>query len=61
MLNASKCDAMLLTAVQDAMTLTLTYLYVARPPHYMLIYNQIICPLKKKKSSLSVKGIKYYY
>lgn len=60
MLNASKHDAMLLTAVQDAMTLTLTYLYVARPPRYMLIYNLITCPLKKK-SSLSVKWIKYYY
>ena len=52
MLNASKYDAVLLTAVQDAMTLTLTYSYVARPPHYMLIYNQIICPLKKKIISL---------
>lgn len=60
MLNASKYDTMLLTAVQDAMTLTLTYLYVSRPPDYMLIYNLIICPVKKK-SSFSVKWIKYYY
>lgn len=47
MLHVSKYGIMLLPAVQDAVTLTLTYLHVEWPPLYMLIYNLITCPLKK--------------
>lgn len=48
MLHVSKHSIMLLPAVQDAVTLTLTYLYVAWPHLYMLVYNLITCALKKK-------------
>lgn len=50
MLHVSKHSIMLLPAVQDAVTLTLTYLYVVWPHLYMLVYNLITCALKKKKS-----------
>lgn len=48
MLHVSKQGILLLSAVQDAVTLTHTYLYVAWPHLYMLIYNLIACPLQNK-------------
>lgn len=48
--RVSKQGITLLPAVQDAVTLTLTHLYVAWPALYMLIYNLITCPLHQKKA-----------